>query len=265
MMAANSADLFALPAGLAGQRVGEADHGVERRAELVAHGGEEARLRLVRRLRLRLGPLQLALGDARIGDVGGRGDEAAAGGRIGTDLEHPARGRDALGAMGPGAVLLEHLARPHPGLRVGAELAAFEDRGDDLPLRAARHQQLGRVAEQLGRDPVARHHPPRAIPEHDAVADMGEHRVHHRDALRQLLLRLRQGGDVGDHADMAAAGQRRGADLDGGAVGLPALAVLGAGAVHRHPGADDLLHRAGTIAARLPRDAGSGPRAGRPP
>ena len=48
-------------AGLAQQRIGEADHGVERRAQLVAHGGEETRLRLVGRFRRFLGAPQLLL------------------------------------------------------------------------------------------------------------------------------------------------------------------------------------------------------------
>ena len=50
--------------------LGEADHRVERRAQLVAHGGEEARLGVVRGLRRVLGALQLGADAALVGEVG---------------------------------------------------------------------------------------------------------------------------------------------------------------------------------------------------
>ena len=55
-------------------RPGEPEHGVERRAQLVAHAGEEPVLRLARRLQLEVRLLQLQLEALALGDVPDGGD-----------------------------------------------------------------------------------------------------------------------------------------------------------------------------------------------
>ena len=73
------------------QRIREADHSIERRAQFVAHRGEEARLGLVRRLCRFLGAAELGLRSTRLGHIGECGHPAAGRGRIGTGIENPRR------------------------------------------------------------------------------------------------------------------------------------------------------------------------------
>ena len=113
-----------------------ADDGVERRAQLVAHIGEELALRLVGGVGLLLGLLQLALALLELGDVGVDGDRAAVR-RLPLADPDPA----AIGIM-----LLDHAVRlavlaeaaREPGFRRhSAEIgdAALDDRrGDDAKL-----------------------------------------------------------------------------------------------------------------------------------
>ena len=77
----------------------EADHGVERRAQLVAHIGEELRLGAARALGLVAGTQELRFLRLAIGDVARHGDDAG-----------PVA-RRILGAQRPAAHLDPHIAR----------------------------------------------------------------------------------------------------------------------------------------------------------
>ena len=70
-----------------GEHLGEADDGVERRAQLVADGREETRLRLVRRFGVAAGALELLRPALVVGDVAGHRDDGvrARGTRLGVD------------------------------------------------------------------------------------------------------------------------------------------------------------------------------------
>ncbi len=222
------------------QGLGEADHRVQRRAQLVAHGGEEARLRLVGRLGRLLGPAQLPSRGLQFRHIRIGQHRAAIRGRVGSHLDDaPGPGRPPIefrlgGSVGARPTLHERLGR-----RALAELARRRQAVEDLLLASPGCQRLGRQAQQLARHTVGGDQPAVGTEQRDSVPDIGEHQVHVRGAPQQLVLGVRQRRDVGDDADMAAIGQRRGPHVHRGAVGPPPTAHLRAADVVRHlPGVD---------------------------
>ena len=215
------------------------DHLQQRHAEFLAHGGQEVGLAGVRRVRHRPPGLHRSLRFADRGDIGVGGDEAAVRRRVAADLQHTATLRQPLLHARQGAVAGQQPPRLRLRLRADAQVAAVQRAPHDFRQGAARHDQPGRRVDRLGRHGVVGNDPAKPVPQDDAVADVGQHRVHQPRPAPQLVLRGGQGGDVGDDAQVAAIGQRRGPHLDPGAVRALALAVLHVGRVEGHLLADD--------------------------
>ncbi len=200
--------------GLPGQELGEADDRVERRQQLMADGGEEARLGGAARLRLLLGAPQLRLGGADIGDVGVGVDVAAGARRAGAHLEDAALAGHPLIDVGVREVACAPATDEGLALRAGAVLAEREQGQHGLIGRAAAAEQIGRQTKHPLDQGVVRHQPVVLVEKHDAVLDVGQHLVHVGKPPGEFRLGVRERGHVGHRVHPAAAGQRRRADLD---------------------------------------------------
>ena len=209
---------------LALEHLHHAEHAVHRRADLVAHGGEEGRLRLVGGFGL--GALALG-GLARIvmllfafpqhRDVAVDAEQAAVGERLVGELDVAAAARLALVAV---AARRAHHdgARLHRGLDVlgGAEVAALRLIADDVVAGGAGPRDLGRHVEKPVEVLVAEHPVEVLVDQDDAVVHVFEDRAHDLarrldlDARRVefLLAQLRLGDVAGraDHAQRLPAG-----------------------------------------------------------
>jgi hypothetical protein len=180
--------------GLEQQRV-HAEDAVHRRADLVAHVGEEFALGPVRTLRLILRGRELLLPTARFGDVDVERDVARLVERAAVDLE------DAVVRAGPlHADVASHAQDAHsqPDARLGvgvqAELAARRHVAQRILDRGAGAEQVAREFEEFQARAVARDDPQVGIGEDDAD----------RQVVHQLLQempgavrRLAGGGEVG--------------------------------------------------------------------
>ncbi len=231
------------------QRIGKADHRVERSTQFVAHGGKETRLRLVRRLRRLLGAAEFVLGGSRLRHVGEGADPAAVRRWVGAEVQHPAR---------PANRLTDHRHRPvdRPQRaearrrRIAfAEMATHGHGFDQLVPGSSRRQQPWRQLQELGRDRVAGDQARVGSPKHDPVTDVGQHERQLVSTARHLRLCFGQRGDVGHHADIATVRQRCGAHIQRRAIRSPALAHLWAGDVEGHLLGEDLGGGAGSILA----------------
>ncbi len=191
---ADGLDEVALLGGELGaeEEVGEADDAVERRADLVAHGGEELALGAVARLREVAGLAQLGLAAFRVGDVVERGDEA---GERAVAVLH---GRDdAVHGIG-GAVLaaVEPLALPgaagaHGGDEVGERVGGGLGLAEFAPVAA--DELAARVADLLA----------------EAVVGVFDAALEVHDHERGVAL-LHRGGEVADcFALLARAAQQQ--------------------------------------------------------
>ena len=159
---------------LVGEGGGEQPGGVQRLHQVVADGGEETRLRLVRRLGgalgfdqrlVELGQFEGAVDDALLqafvgflegllgfaerGDVGEAHDEAAAGHGVADQLDDPAVGEQPLGGVG---VALAHPEQPARDVGLGIARpaqAAFGVVADDVGDGPADADQAFGIVEQL--------------------------------------------------------------------------------------------------------------------
>ena len=113
----------------------------------------------------------------------------------------------------------------------------------------SRRQQAGGQLKQPSRHRVAGDQAPFGSPEHDPVADVGQHERQLVGATGYLRLRFGQRRDVRYDADVAAVGQRRGAHIQSRAIRPPPLANLWAGDVERHLLGEDLVRGTGPVLA----------------
>ena len=162
------------------QHLGDADHGVERRAQLMAHVGQELALGAGRLLGLLHGAAQLEFRMLEVGDVGVDRDDAAVMGVALGDLDPAAVGALLDQRLGRVAVARDPLG--DPGVDPADRLA------DPTALGRAAHDRLERHAG-LDRRGVAR-------VEHLAVAVVAEHQavggIEQGEALRDALDRVGQ-------------------------------------------------------------------------
>ena len=153
--------------------------------------------------------------------IGIGGDEPATRDRVGPHLQQPAASRHPLIQMRQRTILLPQPGRPllrNPAL---AQRTTLERTVDHRLQRSARREVPARCARHLGRHPVGGHDPAIRPPQHDAVADVRQHRVHLGGAAIQARFGFHKLRHVGDDADVPAIGQMRGADVDRGPVRPP--------------------------------------------
>ncbi len=213
--------------------LGEAEDGVERRPQLVAHVGEELGLRAVRALGLRL-LLEVAFGEvgellrlqlqrlARFLQVRHRGDELPFG--IDELLLMALQGRDVRADRDVAAVLGAAFVdlQPAPVAELGLEgarpdraaVAADEPMPDDGRLRAfhhrgvilARNHKLRREVVQGLEFRVAEHEPVVGVPQHEGFRDRVDRVAQARIGLRRVFGERPLVGDVDRDADEMLAG-----------------------------------------------------------
>ena len=191
------------PHHLVGHDLREADDGVQGRAQLVAHVGEELGLAAARQLGLFLGGDERQFGFLAVGDVQGRGDDERRGVVVQQRLR---REQHAPLAAGAGDVLLERarLIRPRDEAAVALHRGTRRKIVAQLDRRAA-DDRGGRLADAAGEEFVDE--------DEAAVAVRGAH--HHRhgvdDAHQQFVARA-QGVAVaallGDHLLLERGGAR---------------------------------------------------------
>ena len=178
---------------LAVEHLHHAEHAVHRRADLVAHGGEERRLRLVRGFRLgalalgfgqrhlgrgaRLGLRQLAL--LQLGDVAIDAEQAAVGERLVGELDVAPALRRPLVAVAAGRA--HHVGALHDDLLDVADLAevaALRLIADHVVAGRAGLRDLGRHVEEFVELVVAELPVEVLVDQHDAVVHVLQHRAH---------------------------------------------------------------------------------------
>ena len=137
------------------QQLEQADHGVHRRADLVAHHGQECALGLAASLGSVARLAQLVLGEALLGDIDADRDDAAVGQRHDAHFEGAAFAARALEAALDAAARHCHLG-PQPFHFGRAEFAAFGVVVKKVLQGAARPDQLGGDVQQSGTSLVRR-------------------------------------------------------------------------------------------------------------